>query len=926
MGSLKTLLGEDELDDLDEAEVEALRQLAAAPPRHNEATAQLEPGTRLTEHLTIERHLGAGAMGTVFVAHDDRLERRVAVKLHLGSSERELLQLEREARALAKISHPNVLAVHEVGTAADRVFAVTEYVEGLALDEWLGQPRSRAEIVEVFAAAAEGLAAVHAASLVHRDFKPSNVLIGDDGRVRVADFGLAQSIAGDSGMASSSDDVAGSSAGTLRTHAAAGTPAYMAPEQFGGHASSRSDQFSLCVALAEALTGAHPYGGRPSRAVSPDDFSLGGGARRVPRRLAAVVRRGTALDPDARFPSMDVLAAELRRTIAPRRARYVGGGIVASAGIACALWLWGPSAVVCRNAGSPIAEVWSEARATELEDAFARAHPVGAQAWAPLHQRLSAYAERWGEERGESCRATRVAQTQSERAFEISMACFERRRAELDATLRALSRVDGVAVSEAWRAVPPISALGSCRDPAQLVAWQEHAPLSREAAADLAYVQTLEVIGELEQAQARLAELTERAEAIDDEDTQLQARLRRAQALFGAGDVDAGMADAEAAYFGARRLGNHDAAREAAFLLGGSWLEKGDRGAAGVWLLMLRDLEGPDRIFGRRVWLEARLLEERGESDAAIELLRSALDRLDDDEVEHRLLVLDGLNTAYDAAGRPGLALGVIDEALALARETAGDYGSIAWPLLSNRGLVLSQLDRHQEAIASHREAIALLEALTGPDVVDASGTRLNLALALVSAGRPREALELLPAIIEATARSKGDDHPDVALVLEVRGVARLEVGEAEAALTDFTRALAIARQSHGPTSPDAARYLAQQARALRALGRREAERQTALASLGVYDAIGQTDHPQARVVRLDAAGACAAVGREEEAIALLERALGEDDLPEQRRGVVELARQLGREPRLAARAAAILERVGPQDPTDDDAEPPAPP
>ncbi|MEX1365217.1 MAG: serine/threonine-protein kinase, partial [Nannocystaceae bacterium] len=428
MSSLDSLLLEDELDDLGPDELAALRRLAAAPPRHSVSTVRLEPGTRLTAHLTIERHLGAGAMGTVFVAHDDRLQRRVAVKLHLGTEERELAQLEREARALAKISHPNVLAVHEVGVSEDRVFVVTEYVEGLALDQWLARPRRLEDIVEVFAAAAEGLAAVHAAGLVHRDFKPANVLVGDDGRVRVADFGLAETITEESSEAAGSHDQASSVASTLRSRRTAGTPAYMAPEQFEGRADFRADQFSLCVALAEALTGAHPYAGRPSHQVSSADLSLAAGAHRIPRRLAAVLRKGVALEPQARFDGTDQLAAELRRTIAPRRSRYVLAGAVVFAGVIGAAQLWGSTAAICDDAEPRVAEVWNEARAAELEQAFASAHPVGARAWSPLRRRLDVFTARWSEERRESCRAARITQTVSEGAFEVSMACFERRR------------------------------------------------------------------------------------------------------------------------------------------------------------------------------------------------------------------------------------------------------------------------------------------------------------------------------------------------------------------------------------------------------------------------------------------------------------------------------------------------------------------
>ncbi|MBL9102507.1 MAG: protein kinase [Myxococcales bacterium] len=233
----------DESGPRDERLDELLRLLAAAPP----LAPALAPGSEIAGRYVVERKLGRGGMGVVYSAHDRELERRVALKLHRTDADpRAAARMLREARAMARLAHPNVLAVHEVGEHAGQIFIAVEWVDGVDLRAWLTAERSVATILAVFVAAGEGLAAAHDAGLVHRDFKPANVLIAVDGRVRVADFGLARA-------AGSTSEQAGvnpaTSAGTP-THDFAGTPGYMAPEQARGEpVDARSDQYSFFSAL-----------------------------------------------------------------------------------------------------------------------------------------------------------------------------------------------------------------------------------------------------------------------------------------------------------------------------------------------------------------------------------------------------------------------------------------------------------------------------------------------------------------------------------------------------------------------------------------------------------------------------------------------------------------------------------------------------
>ncbi|MCY1070920.1 protein kinase [Nannocystis sp. RBIL2] len=291
------------------------------------------------------RRLGAGAMGVVYAAYDPQLDRKVAVKLlKRGDGEpntRWQDRLLREAQALAKLSHPNVVQIHEVGFHGDEVFVAMEFVTGMTLRTWLSeQRRGWREVAAVFAQAARGLAAAHAAGLVHRDVKPDNVLVGSDGRVRVVDFGLVRF--GDEDDDEHTDEVPLARAQATRTASGIllGTPAYMSPEQFRGRpADALSDQFSLCVALYEALHGERPFAGETADEVA-QAVVRGQLAPRlerpVPTWLQRLVLRGLAHDPGARWPNLDVLAAELARDHGRRR-RVLALAVAATAALAAAI-------------------------------------------------------------------------------------------------------------------------------------------------------------------------------------------------------------------------------------------------------------------------------------------------------------------------------------------------------------------------------------------------------------------------------------------------------------------------------------------------------------------------------------------------------------------------------------------------------------
>ncbi len=478
------------------------------------------------------RRLGSGGMGVVYLGYDRELDRNVAIKLlrTRGSSgeanDRAAARLLREARALARIDHPNVIAVYEVGTDRGAVFIAMERVLGQTLATWQGeQDRSWREIVELYKQAGRGLAAAHAAGLIHRDFKPSNVLIDDGGdglgiRARVVDFGLARSSDEPStheqnGHTSDVDNTAeldthpsvhilntqspsadNNEQGTTTTATELdleqghdlkqqvrasltatgvllGTPAYMAPEQIeGGHADARSDQFSFALALYEALIGERAFVGDSIRTLHAAVLR---GRRRPPPRNSAkipgwlhrLIDRALSTAPERRYPSMLALLAELDRGLDRRRRR---GLVLGGLGLSITAALIGSAASRperCHGGEAAIAEVWNPERRAALRAAFTATNkPFAAKASEQAERRLDLYASRWAEMHDEACAATQLRGEESSAALDLRMLCLGRRKAELNALVELFAQdsLDPQIVSRAVEASDALAPIDSCAD------------------------------------------------------------------------------------------------------------------------------------------------------------------------------------------------------------------------------------------------------------------------------------------------------------------------------------------------------------------------------------------------------------------------------------------------------------------------------
>jgi serine/threonine protein kinase len=314
-------------------------------------TRTLTIGDRVGRYLVLSA-LGAGGMGVVFSAYDPQLDRKVALKLLRAgityNTKDARTRLRREAQAIAQLSHPNVVGVYDVGsTEEDDLYIAMEFVEGDTLTTWLkAYPRTWREILDVFLQAARGLMAAHSVGLLHRDFKPDNVLVGHDGRVRVTDFGLARSVMTPEEGLKHLPEVGALSVDLTATGTVLGTPRYMAPEQLTGpDIDARADQFSFCVALYEALYGTHPLPGATSvsmldkgdAAIAPPDNT------KVPAYVARLVMRGLQRERQHRYPGMATLMNDLqppapRATVRNLAFAALGTALLASAA-AAVVWL-----------------------------------------------------------------------------------------------------------------------------------------------------------------------------------------------------------------------------------------------------------------------------------------------------------------------------------------------------------------------------------------------------------------------------------------------------------------------------------------------------------------------------------------------------------------------------------------------------------
>ncbi|WP_224242417.1 serine/threonine-protein kinase [Hyalangium gracile] len=748
------------------------------------APSRMQPASQVGRYLLLQR-LGEGGMGVVYSAYDPDLDRRVALKLlrpdGQTDSEEARARLLREAQALARVSHPNVIPIFDVGVWGEQVFLAMELVEGGTLASWLKETeRPWREVLSYFLQAGRGLQAAHEAGLVHRDFKPANVLVSRTGRVFVTDFGLARQMGGASAPKAlpPTEELARRMTPTdnrlletpiTQVGLVMGTPSYMSPEQFrDAELDARSDQFSFCAALylglyrqrpfepgrmesyavssaAKSAKSAPPPDGRHTVPMTPKKPRAAESASRpaspilepprearVPTWVKQAVMRGLALEPAARFPSMtellEALSQEQRRV--QRRRWGVGAAVVGAALTVVGVVEYRQSRV-CVDAGAPMDEVWSPTARQKMETAFGATGRSFAREMATrVSGVLDGYAAEWKRQNTAVCETTRRQGTQPQELLARRVVCLERRRKDMRATVELLAQADASVVTKALDAAYALPALQECED-VETLAEQQGLPTNP----------------------------TLRAEV-----QRLEEKLTAVRAL-----VDAG---------------SFKFAREAARQLEAPVLATG-------YLPLIAETRF------HLGWLEMQL----GEPPEAAQLLSQAVydaeasraDRLKISILNKLLYVEDEQRHFPQAEGWAGLAnasLRRIGGAPVLESDVKVNQANLA----VNQG-------RLPEAKALLEQARALQERVLPPGHPKRARTTFLLGRVLLDLGEKASALAMLEEALKQTEASVGPMHPDMAQRHGMIGVALREMKEPARALP-HVQAGAVIRKAHfGATS-----------------------------------------------------------------------------------------------------------------------------
>ena len=742
-----------------------------------EPVADLFQGDRVGRYLVLEA-IGAGGMGSVYLAFDPELDRKIAIKvLHSKivsgeGKEAARKRLRAEARALAQLSHPNVVAVFDVGAVEDRLFLAMEFVPGCDAAEWLdSSPRSPEDILKLFGSAGRGLAAAHAAGLVHRDFKPQNVLVSDTGRVQVADFGLA-CVSPESLNAVVSESEANSDRLT-QTGAVLGTPAYMAPEQLAGRAvDASSDQFTFCVSLWESLFGERPYAGSDFRELA-ESYRMGrleipAVPRGVPSGVRRALEKGLSIAPEGRYVSMDSLLADLDEFSRRRRRRRLGLAAlgVASAGVGLLLALTGSrSAPLCEGPQNELIGVWDESTKSDVTSAFlATDQSFAVDSWRAVEGFLDSYSQRWTEQRIEACEATHIRGDQSTGLMDLRIACLESRKSEFRALTDLFSQADAAIVRKSVDAVWTLSSLEECEDGAALTA---RGPLPPDPT-ERVLVQSLQK----RQAQAKVLFDVGRYDEASKELTAIVEDARSADYL---------PLDAELLFLRARLSSQLSHFEDAVDFAQGALalaIEARDDRLAGEVASLLIFVEG----------------FRRGEYEKGHEWARLALawaDRTDSHGVE-RALLLNRQALVFQEQGNRDKAQSTAQEALGLARSVmSADDPRLAAYLgtAANQLWVAGELDKALELYLQARDQWIAVRGRSHPEMLS---LLVGLGSLYDGLSQPKQADQMLREALELAISVYGQEHQQTGLVLTNLGNATLRAGDYDEALDAYTQAVGI--------------------------------------------------------------------------------------------------------------------------------------
>ncbi|MDC0716571.1 serine/threonine-protein kinase [Nannocystis bainbridge] len=871
---------------------------------------ELPRGARIGRYTILER-LGVGGMGVVYAARDPELERKIAIKLVIPGAQRESAEVDRirllrEAQALAKLSHPNVVAVHDTGTHGERVWIAMELIEGQTLRTWAaGRTRPWPEALRVLREAGRGIEAAHAAGLVHRDLKPDNVMVGGDGRVRVMDFGLAHGRAPEPtvlspGLSDHTTAPTGLDLLTLRltrVGALEGTPGYMAPEQWMGlEATPAVDQFAWCVTAWELLYGERPFAGETpielATQVMAGLLRAPPRGRRAPPWLRQVLARGLANEPGRRWPSMTALLAALDRGQARARRRAFGATVVAVAVAVTAIvglrqWDHARRLAGCAAQAGELDATWNPAARERLRLAF-RATGFPQAEWTAI--RTSTWLEdqvrAWQSARARACVRVEVEGRWDAGTFDRAEWCLAERRSAIESLIGELTRADRTAVQMAVAAAASLRGVEACVDPELLRRLPAPPTEGRaevgELRAELARARSLGLAGRYVEGLARLEPARARAEALAWPPLVADARAAEGELARGLALPDRAAAADTAAYFAAARAGAWDVAAQAAaeltFLVGykqrrpaeaRAWAQHAEVAAAHAGdPERLREAQRLNSLAALH-YVAGDYALARGAYEQALAIREAALGREHPDVAT----TLSNLAMTNQAAGSFAAAREQAERALALTVAALGPAHPDVAASLQHLGHAHIEAGELAAAHRLYARALVIQEAALGPDHPAVAESLSNLASAASKMGDLTTAAALHERGLALKEAALGRDHVDIAFSLN--GLANVYV-EAKAyarAKALYERAIAIWSRSLGPEHPDVARVLGNLANVYAATG--DPGKAIALVerALAIKEKALGRDHPNV-AVSLASLGRLYLQDRPGEALALLERAV----------------------------------------------------
>lgn len=792
------------------------------------STTRLPRGTTLGRYVLLEE-LGAGGMGVVYSAFDPELNRRVAIKLlnatALGdrkdASEKQALLL-REAQAMARVSHPNVVTLYDVGTYGDQVFIAMELVQGQTARAWVKSARptpSWREVLAVFVAAGEGLSAAHEAGLVHRDFKPDNLLVADDGRTRVMDFGLARAAIGPE-MPSVPAGVPVQSADPLSTPALSaphltqpgtvvGTLFYLAPEQLRGEpADARSDQFAFAVSLYECLYGQRPFSKKPTMGTADAEQWLvrePPRGTRVPASLRRVLLRALNPSPEARFADLRTLLTELRRDPA-RRLRQVAIGATVALVLGGVLVLQPRAGRQCVGVSAGADLLWDVAAQAQARAAFVgTGKPFAPRAFSAVDGALTAYLQSWRQMRSEACAARHERGEQSDEVLALRTACLDERLEAVRVLSGLFKEADASIVQQSVYAAQGLPPLEPCADVAALLSRIKLPAESQRARVatlrqELGGVKARFSAGRFQEALDLVSPLLERTRELG-----YRPLTAEAMSLKGFIESELGLPSAISTLEQAVWLADverHEVVTAASLTrlleLYTDHVKPEDGLKWSLWASAAAE-KLPEQSPERADHLDALgfLYERLLRNDDAIATVEKALvARRANKEGEPLALartlnrlggVLRGGNAAQQVRGRT-----LLQEALAIREsELGGDHPEVAFTN-GNLGLIEGVLGDFEAASRYGRKTFEIIEKVYGTEHFFWSRAATNLAEMNVLLGSPEQLREAESLMTRVLAAWKDDWYPgDRIGTLSTRAAARLQSGDVAGAKLDAERALA---------------------------------------------------------------------------------------------------------------------------------------